>query len=62
MYVIIKHIKNDKGVEIPVILVDSHSEILDFDTIEEANKMKELFETNSDSGYRYEVKTFTTPK
>jgi hypothetical protein len=56
MYVIVKYIPNIKGIEMPVLIVDTHSEILEFDTQEEADKVKELFQTNTDSGYRYEVK------
>ena len=56
MYIIIKYIKNTNGVEHPVIILNSHSEILEIESLEEATKMKELFETNSDSGHRYEVK------
>ena len=56
MYIIIKYVKNTNGVELPVIILNSHSEILEIESLEEATKMKELFETNSDSGHRYEVK------
>jgi hypothetical protein len=56
MWVIVKMIKNYAGIELPVILVDSHSEIMSFDTEEEALKMKNIFEVNSDSGHRYVVK------
>ena len=57
MYVIIKHIKmNDNKKRVPVIILNSDSEILEFDTIEQAEKMKEIFELNSDSGHVYEVK------
>lgn len=56
MYVIVKFIKNSMGVEMPVIIIDTHSEVLEFDTIEEAERLRRLMETNSDSGYRYEVK------
>jgi hypothetical protein len=56
MYVIVKYIPNIKGIEMPVLIVDTHSEILEFDTQGEADKVKELFQTNTDSGYRYEVK------
>lgn len=57
MYVIIKHIKmNDNKKRVPVIILNSESEILEFDTIESAEKMRELFELNSDSGHIYEVK------
>ena len=56
MFVILKYIKNNKGVEMPVIIIDTHNEVLEFDTYEEADKMRDIMEKNSDSGYRYEVK------
>ena len=56
MYVIVKFIKNNKGVEMPVIIIDTHNEVLEFDTYEEVEKMRDIMEKNSDSGYRYEVK------
>ena len=56
MWVIVKMIKNQSGIELPVILVDSHPEIMSFDSEDEAIKMKDLFEKNSDSGHKYVVK------
>ncbi len=56
MYVILKFIKNNKGVEMPVIIIDTHNEVLEFDTYEEAEKIRDIMEKNSDSGYKYEVK------
>jgi len=56
MFVIVKFIKNKKGVEMPVILLSIHDEILEFNTYEEAEITKELFEKNSDSGHKYIVK------
>ena len=56
MFVILKYIKNNKGVEMPVIIIDTHNEVLEFDTYEEAEKMRDIMEKNSDSGYKYEVK------
>jgi hypothetical protein len=56
MFVIVKFIKNKKGVEMPVILLNIHDEILEFNTYEEAEVTKELFEKNSDSGHKYIVK------
>jgi hypothetical protein len=56
MFVIIKHIKNLQGVEMPVIILNIHDEILEFETYEEAEITKELFMKNSDSGHRYTVK------
>jgi len=56
MFVILKYIKNNKGVEMPVIIIDTHNEVLEFDTYEEADKIRDIMEKNSDSGYKYEVK------
>lgn len=56
MYVIVKMIKQLSGVEIPVILLDTQSEVMEFETLEEAENIKNLFETNSDSGHKYMVK------
>jgi len=56
MFVIVKFIKNNKGVEMPVIIIDTHNEVLEFESFEEADKMRDIMETNSDSGYKYEVK------
>jgi flavorubredoxin len=56
MYIIVKHIKTDHNTTLPVVLVYTQCEVLEFETIEEAENMKNLFETNSDSGYKYEVK------
>ena len=56
MFVIVKFIKNKKGVEMPVILLNIHDEILEFNTYDEAEITKELFEKNSDSGHKYIVK------
>jgi hypothetical protein len=56
MYVILKHIKNKTNKVLPVILVDNQSEILEFNSLDEAEKMRDIFQKNSDSGYKYEVK------
>ena len=56
MWVIIKHIEKKDGVKLPVILLNSDSEIWEFDTEKIAEEMREIFELNSDSGYKYEVK------
>jgi hypothetical protein len=42
--------------KVPVILLNSDTEVWEFKTEEEAIKMKEIFQTNSDSGHKYEVK------
>jgi hypothetical protein len=59
MYVIIKNVKRPSTIPrqyLPVILLNSDNEVWEFDTLEEAEKMKEIFQTNSDSGHIYEVK------
>jgi hypothetical protein len=55
-YVIIKNVKNSNGVTIPIILLDGLSEVMEFSDYEEANKMAQLFEINSDSGWKYTVR------
>jgi hypothetical protein len=59
MYVIIKHVKMNSSPmsrKVPVILLNSDTEVWEFENEEEATKMKEIFETNSDSGHKYEIK------
>ena len=56
MYIIVKFIKNNNGVEMPVVMIDTHCEVWEFNSIEEAEKIRDILEKNSDSGYRYEVK------
>lgn len=59
MYVIIKHVKTQSNIStkrLPVIILNSDTEVWEFETQEEAEKMKEIFQTNSDSGHIYEVK------
>lgn len=55
-YVIVKEYIKQNGVMIPIILVTNQSEIMEFDDEGEATKMATLFETNSDSGWKYRVK------
>lgn len=56
-YIIIKMIKPANGQsKVPVILVDSASEVMEFETYEEAEDMCTKFQINSDSGWDYMVK------
>lgn len=49
--------KNKKtGKMLPVILLNSLSEILEHKTLDEAQKLCDLLNTNSDSGHVYTVK------
>ena len=42
--------------KVPVILLNTDSEVWEFETEKEAEDMKDIFQTNSDSGHVYEVK------
>ena len=56
-YVIIKMVKNAvRQTELPVIILDGEGEVLEFDTIEQAEDMRARFEINSDSGHKYRIK------
>ena len=55
-YLIIKEIKSDNGKVLHVVLLDSHSDVMEFDTMEEADKMAAVLNVNSDSGHTYRVK------
>lgn len=56
MYCIIKVIKNDKGVFLPVVMLDSSDEVWEFESREEAENIALILQKNSDSGYVYSVK------
>ena len=56
MWVIVKLIENDNGIKMPVIILDGLHEVMEFETYEEAEKMRNIFSENSDSGYEYIVK------
>jgi hypothetical protein len=57
MYVIIKNIKKKKtGKWLPVIILNIDNEVWEFESEKEAEKMKEIFQANSDSGHIYSVK------
>lgn len=59
-YIIIKQIYNE-SVKVPVIILDSLGEVLEFDSLDEAEKMRNLFQNNTDSGHTYELKKIGTP-
>ena len=56
-YIIVKMVKNlVRSTELPVIILDGEGEVLEFDTIEDAEDMRARFEINSDSGHKYRIK------
>lgn len=56
MYCIIKILKNENGKELPVVLLDNSDEVWEFATREDAERIANILEKNSDSGYEYLVK------
>ena len=56
MYVIIKHVKTQTNRKLPVILLDVQGEVWEFDNRDKAQEMVNIFNTNTDSGHKYEVK------
>jgi hypothetical protein len=54
-YVIIKNIKTKKTT-IPVIILDGHGEVLEFDTKDKAEEFRALLEVNSDSGHEFTLR------
>ena len=55
-YIIIKNVMNQNGIPMPVILLNGNDEILEFDSVQEAEQLVKLFQTNSDSGHQYSVR------
>ena len=55
MYCIIKYIKLEKK-ELPVIILNSQDEVLEFEKEQQAQEMCSILQMNSDSGYRYVIK------
>jgi hypothetical protein len=56
MYCILKIIKIENGIELPVVLLDSSDEVWEFENADDAIKIAEILTKNSDSGYRYFIK------
>lgn len=54
-YLITKKMKYN-GSDLTVIMFDDQNEIMEFDTFDEAEKIRKLFQVNSDSQHVYEVK------
>ena len=56
MYVIIKHVKTKDERVLPVIMLDTQGEVWEFDNRDKAQEMVNIFNANTDSGHKYEVK------
>lgn len=57
VYVIRKIMTDVGGRKINVLLTDGHSEVLEFDNLNEAEKLTLVMNENSDSGWFYSVVT-----
>ena len=56
VFVIIKEVINDRGVKMPVVLLDGSDEVLEFSDLDNATATAKLFELNSECGWKYIVK------
>jgi hypothetical protein len=56
MYVIVKHVKTQTNRSLPVIMLDTQSEVWEFDNKDKAQEMANILNANTDSGHKYEVK------
>lgn len=56
MYIIIKHVKTNDNKTLPVIMLDSHGEVWEFDDKDKGQEMSNILNKNTDSGHKYEVK------
>lgn len=59
-YIIIKHVQRSNGTVVPVILLDTNHEVLEFENQSEASDLASLLEVNSDSGHKYQVKSINS--
>lgn len=57
VYVIRKVMTDKYGKKINVLITDGHSEVLEFDNLNEAEKIALVLNENSDSGWLYFVVT-----
>ena len=55
-YVIFKVLQSKKGKPQHVLLVDTNNEILEFNDKNQAEKIANIFEINSEQGFTYYVK------
>lgn len=55
-YCIIKELVLPNGKKQNVIILDGGTEVLEFNSREKADYFAKVFETNSDSGYKYTVR------
>jgi hypothetical protein len=54
-FAIIKEMSEPNG-KSETLIVDTHSEVLEFDLFEEADNIAKIMEANSNHGYKYRVR------
>jgi gluconate kinase len=52
MYIIIKHVKIRESMKLPVIMLDSQCEVLEYNNKDKTQEMVNILNTNSDSGHK----------
>ena len=55
-YIIVKNITTENSI-LPVLILDGHSEVLEFDNLEKAEETRQMLQENSDSGHIYTIRT-----
>lgn len=55
-WVIVKEMKLKNGRKQSIILLDNAEEIWEFKSFDKANEMAQIFEKNSDSGWKYKAR------
>ena len=56
IFVIIKNVSLPNNRILPVIMLDTQGEVWEFDNKDKAQEMVNIFNANTDSGHKYEVK------
>jgi hypothetical protein len=61
-FIIIKNIQTVHNTQVPVVILDDLGEVMEFQSKEEAEKIKEIFQRNSDSGHTYVIREIKNKK
>ena len=61
-FIIIKNIQTIHNIQVPVVILDDLGEVMEFQSKEEAEKIKEIFQRNSDSGHTYVIREIKNKK
>ena len=52
-FIIIKNVQTVHNTTVPVVILDDLGEVMEFHSKGEAERIKEIFQRNSDSGHTY---------